>query len=133
VGLQGQVDFGSCYIGGWVKAGFGADDETGKLISGNIVPGTSTTGRTQMDLLGEWDINAGWQINNYIPAALGYNFLYLKNVVRPAESPAGPGAAISVNNITAPPGAASVLQPALRLKDDKFFAPGFTAGLEFRY
>jgi hypothetical protein len=133
IGLQSQLDLGCICISSWVKAGVGADDESGKLFSGTIVPGSTTVGRTQMDLLGEWDINAGWQINNYIRASVGYNFLYLKNVVRPGNSLTDTGAAISVNTISAPAGAASVLQPAMRLRDDKFFAHGLTAGLEFRY
>jgi len=133
VGVRGKVDFGSCFLAGWLKGGAGAVDEEAKLLASGTVPGSNSTSRTQMELLGEWNLQAGWHICPCVTATVGYNFLYLKNVVRPGNALSVTGAAISLSTIDLGGSTSFPTRSGERIHDDKFFAHGWTFGLEFCY
>jgi hypothetical protein len=94
----------------------------------------SQLGRQQFAVIPEVAVNLGYQLMAGLRAFVGYDFLYLSNVVRPgyvgdvidvpqaaqnrpAGSPAGPG--------TSPLG--------FRLTSSDFWAQGIHCGIEFRY
>jgi hypothetical protein len=64
---------------------------------------------------------------------VGYNFLYLKNVIRPGNSIATSGAAITLSSIDLTGRTAIPTRSGERVHDDKFFAHGWTFGLELLY
>ena len=132
VGAEGRVDFGCVWVAGWVKGGVGANDEEAKLFGTGVLPGTATLGRTQMTLMGEANLNIGWQINRYLKFHAGYDWLYLKNVLRAGGQVTTSGSAITLQG-SSTAGAAIPFQNIERMKDDKFFAHGYAFGLEFDF
>ncbi len=133
IGLQGELALGNFFLGGWLKAGVGADDQQAKIFASGTAPGFGTVSRTRMDLLGEWNLNAGWQITSHLRASVGYNFLYLKNVVRPGNAISTSGAAITLSSIDLAGATFVPTRSAERVHDDKFFTHGWTFGLELNF
>jgi hypothetical protein len=129
VGLAAQADMGHFAVGGWVKGGLGVNDEDAKFV-GN---GSATTlDRTQFTWFGEANLNVSWQCSDCLRFHVGYDWLWLKSVVRAGEQITGSGSAASISSGTGAGGvaASAVLQ---RMKDDKFLVHGIDFGVEFRY
>lgn len=88
-------------------------------------------------VLPEVDINVGYQVRDWARIFVGYNFLYLSNVVRPGNqiNPSLNTTRIPFNtdpngpNLT-PAGPA---QPAFSFHDSSFWAQGINFGIEFRF
>jgi hypothetical protein len=129
VGLAGQLDIECFAVGAWVKGGLGANDEDAKFV-GN---GSATNlERTQFTWFGEANLNVSWQCCDCVRFHVGYDWLWLKSVVRAGEQITGSGSAASISSGTAGSAvaASAVLQ---RMKDDKFVVHGLDFGVEFRY
>jgi hypothetical protein len=77
----------------------------------------------------EFTVNVGYQITDHIRGFVGYNVLYMSNVLRP-------GSLIdrSINTDLLPPPAPSLpARPAFTYRATDFWAQGVNFGLEFRY
>jgi hypothetical protein len=76
----------------------------------------------------EVGINVGYQLTDCLRAYVGYNFLYLNNVLRPANQ------IDRVVNDSFLRGTATLpSRPAFAFRETDFWAQGLTFGLEFRY
>ena len=73
-------------------------------------------------VLPEVGIQAGYKIGDHVRLSLGYSFIYLNHVARPADQ-------ININ-IDPTQGTPN---PPFRFHDTNFWAHGINAGLEFRF
>jgi hypothetical protein len=102
------------------------------VFNGGLLALSSNSGKFSREMFAfapELTVNLGYQFTDHIRGYVGYNVLYLSNVVRP-------GAIIdrSVNTDLLPPPLASLpARPAFAFKGTDFWAQGVNFGLEFRY
>jgi hypothetical protein len=147
VGLDTELRRGRWFLDLKGKVALGSNNEVVN-ISGNTIttdPRTGTTAlaggllalstnsghftREMFVVAPEGTINIGYQITDNVRAYVGYNFLYLSNVVRPANQ-----IDRSVNTSFLPPATPSLpVRPAFVFKGTDFWAQGVNLGLEFRY
>jgi hypothetical protein len=77
----------------------------------------------------EATISVGYQICENVRAYVGYNFLYISDVARPANQ-----IDRAVNTSFLPPPSPTLpVRPAFVFKGTDFWAQGINFGLEFRY
>jgi hypothetical protein len=102
------------------------------VFNGGLLALSSNSGSFSREMFvfaPELTVNLGYQFTDHIRGYVGYNALYLSNVVRP-------GTIIdrSVNpDLLPPPLASSPARPAFAFKGTDFWAQGVNFGLEFRY
>jgi hypothetical protein len=105
---------------------------TTSVFSGGLLALSSNSGHFAREIFvfaPEMTVNLGYQITNHARCFVGYNLMYLSNVVRP-----GGLIDTSVNtNLLPPPIASLPARPAFAFKGTDFWAQGVNLGLEFRY
>jgi hypothetical protein len=149
VGLDSELRYGNWFLDLSTKVALGnvhqvvnisgstlVTDATGAatLSQGGLLTQASNIGRYTHDrfaVLPEVGLNFGYQVTANLRCFVGYNFLYLSSVVRPAQQidrVVNP-TFIPLNG-TAPMGPA---RPSFALRDTDFYAQGVNFGLEFRW
>src|SRR5262249_18176204 len=136
--LQGKVALGPNHQSIEVSANSTATTPTGasSLPSGLPALTGTNTGRltnNRFAVVPEGNFEIGCQITRYLQIQVGYDFLYVNNVVR-----AGSQVSSNINTAFVPslptfnPGIGPAL-PHLSLPKDDFWAQGVHFGVEFRY
>jgi hypothetical protein len=152
LGAAGEWRYGRLVLGGSVKVALG---NVHQVIDINglttITPGdptlpvrqtpagllalssnSGTFTRDRFAVVPEVGLQVGYQVTDYLRAFVGYNFIYLSNVVRPGDQI---DRVLNTNLI--PPGTpnapAGVAHPVVPFKTTDFWAQGISFGLEFRY
>ena len=149
VGLRAEQKWGRWSLGGSCKLGIGymyerADIQGGTFLFSPTVPWQvfpggflaqpSNIGKYRNDsfaFVPEIGIRLGWEIKDHIHAFVGYNLIYISNVLRPGEM-----MDTRINPLQfAPP--ATIQQgpvfPEPRLRETGFMAHGVSFALEIRY
>ncbi len=152
VGVRGDYALGNLLLGATGKIALGSVHEvvevtgTSSLIpavgapitvAGGQFAGPSNIGRRTRDqfaVLPEVELRVGYQITSGLRATIGYDFLYLSRVVRPANqidlvvddrsNPVNPGFL---------PGPQGTMFPRPLFDRTDFWAQGLTLGLELRF
>ena len=85
--------------------------------------------RDQFAWVPEVTVNAGFKVNDRITAMVGYNFLWINNVLRPGDQ------IDPVINPTQFPGGTLTgpARPAVPFNDSAFWAQGINFGVQIRY
>jgi hypothetical protein len=109
------------------------DPRTGtSSLAGGLLALSSNSGRFTREMFAvapEGTISVGYQICENVRAYVGYNFLYISDVARPANQ-----IDRAVNTSFLPPATPSFpVRPAFVFKGTDFWAQGVNFGLEFRY
>ncbi len=109
------------------------DPRTGtSTLTGGLLALSTNSGRFTREMFAvapEGTINLGYQICDNVRAYVGYNFLYISDVARPANL-----IDRAVNTSFLPPATPSLpVRPAFVFKGTDFWAQGLNFGLEFRY
>jgi hypothetical protein len=109
------------------------DPRTGtSVLSGGLLALSTNSGHFTREMFAvapEGTIKVGYQFTEYLRAYVGYNFLYMSSVVRPANQ-----IDRVVNTSFLPPATPSLpVRPAFVFKGTDFWAQGVNFGLEFRY
>jgi hypothetical protein len=102
----------------------------GGLLSSPLDQGSHS--RNQIAFVPEINVKLGYQITPGLRAYVGYDFLWLSEVVRPGEQ-----TGISTSGVTAAVAGTTqqitVNQPSFRFKTSDVTINGFNVGMEFRY
>jgi hypothetical protein len=131
IGLEADAHYGSWSLDVVGKVALGANDGAvlvsgttvvaGRATQGGLLAGAALSGRyasTDFAAVPEVDIRLGYYLTNTIRVTLGYSFLFLSDVVRPAEQ-------------------IDLLRPgahgSLPANNADFWGQGINAGLEFRF
>jgi len=109
------------------------DPRTGTTaLTGGLLALSTNSGHFTREMFAvapEGTINVGYQISENVRAYVGYNLLYISDVVRPANQ-----IDRAVNTNFLPPATPSLpVRPAFVFKGTDFWAQGLNFGLEFRY
>jgi hypothetical protein len=148
IGLSGEKQRGMFFVGGRVTVAFGVNaqniDIRGSTLTipptgpptasiGGLLAQPSNIGhynRSAFAVLPEAGIRAGILLTDHARVFLGYNFLYLSNVVR-----AGDQIDLRLNPNLLPPSStgAGPSLPAFTPKTTDFWAQGISLGFELRY
>jgi hypothetical protein len=150
IGLDGEWNWGRWFVGATGKLAIGDMHETVSINGMTIVNNSSGVGngtfsggllalngtnigqfhRDVFAVVPELYVKVGFCITERLRAYVGYDVVYLSNVVRP-------GAQIDTNvNPTYVPGggpAVGAALPGFQFRTSDFWAQGFTAGLEWKY
>jgi hypothetical protein len=94
--------------------------------------------RDRFAVVPEIGIKLGYQLTEWCRATVGYNFLFMNNVVRPGDQVDRVIDVTQVPNfvppgVTVPPNPTGVPRPLVPFRETNFWAQGVTFGLEFRY
>jgi len=146
LGLRYEVNQGRFFVNGTGKIALGGVQQlvnADGLFATTLPAGTTVTpggffvaqtnsgrhARDQFAWVPEVTINVGANLTDHVRASVGYNFLWINNVVRPGDQ------VDRVQNPTqfAPTGLVGPARPAVPFNDTSFWAQGFNFGLEFRY
>jgi Putative beta barrel porin-7 (BBP7) len=102
----------------------------GGLLSGPLDNGTHS--RNVLSWAPELNAKVGYMVTPSIRAYLGYDFLYLWNVLRPSDLTglSTSGATVTVAGV---PNPLTVTQPAFQFKDSNVWVQGVNVGVEIRY
>jgi hypothetical protein len=147
VGLDAEVRRGHWFLDVKTKIALGSNNEVVNIggntvitdpvrgqsaLSGGLLALSSNSGRFSREMFAvapEATVNIGYQLTSNLRAYVGYNFLYLSNVVRPGDQ-----IDRTINpNLIPPPMPSLPVRPAFVFKGSDFWAQGLTFGLEFRY
>ncbi len=103
IGAQGEFRRGRWEVGGFGKLGIGAMQQTVivsglsaavnpngliGIASGGVLAQNSNIGRVEMSefaLVPEFGVRVGYHVTQRLSLTVGYNFLYLSNVIRPGD------------------------------------------------
>lgn len=99
VGLQGEVNYGILFAGGTAKVTFGANQQTlningsttsddGTTFPGGLLALTPNIGQdrtSQFVIMPELNAYLGVQLSRNVRVQLGYDWLYINNVIRPGS------------------------------------------------
>jgi hypothetical protein len=168
VGVDGEYRFGRWIVGGGVKVALGEVHQTidvqgnttlfrfnpangGPLtVPGGLYAQSTNFGnhtRDRFAVAPEVGIRVGYQVTDNIQAFVGYNFIYLSNVVRPGDqidrsldilkvpfAVGNPPTFTQANGQTVPvPPVAGASHPVVLFRETDFWAQGLTVGVEIRY
>jgi hypothetical protein len=143
VGADGEAYFGQFFINGRVRAALGANRETVDIFSYSLAPGFTQGGavfgqfdngnheRTRISVIPDGTIRMGYQFCHYCRAYVGYDAMYMYNVVRPGDQVTTTGG-IQVN-VNGSGSTTNVNQLGFRFNDANMWIQGFDFGIEFRY
>jgi hypothetical protein len=153
VGLQGEVRRGRWYANLAGKVALGTVFQTAVIDGGQSIllsDGTTTNARggllavpnanigtyktNQFAVVPEVGLQLGYHLTRNMRVFVGYNFLYLSSVLRPADQIDPALDVARVPNFPVP-GAALLAEPRPRvpLKQTDFFAQGISFGLQFTW
>jgi hypothetical protein len=152
MGIAGEWRYGRLVLGGSVKLALGNMHETmdihGSTSITSATPGvptrqfgsgllalssnSGTFSRDQFAVVPEVGLQVGFQLTDHLRAFVGYNFLYINNVVRPGDQI---DRVLNTNLIPpfTPNAPAGPARPIVPFKTTDFWAQGVNLGLEFRY
>ncbi len=155
VGVRGRFDWGRLSVTGVVKFAAGAMvqslDVSGSFSTNdftNFGPTQTFLGgyfalptnigshtRTVFAVLPEVGVNVGFQITPWLSVYAGYNFLYVNNVVRPANQlDRNINPTQSVLLVGEPPASLQgIAAPAFQFNGSEFWAQGANVGLTIRF
>jgi hypothetical protein len=136
IGAQVQYLWGRWFVAGSAKLAIGATHEEVSVngftnvfpVNGDSVPvgggnfANLQNGRYAVDrfaLAPEGQLNVGYQFTPCLRGAVGYNFIYLSNVVRPGNQ---------IDNTFD-----GVTHPTVPLTSSSYWAQGLTLSLQFRF
>jgi hypothetical protein len=151
--VGGQVEYwmGRLFAGGLLKVALGDNRQVVGINGNTLVTGTSGLvtahpggifalpsnigryGRDEFAVVPEVGLTLGFQVSCHLRASVGYNFLYLSNVVRPGDQI---DRAINPTQFLPILGAGTATGPALpafHFKNTDFWAHGANVSLEFRF
>jgi hypothetical protein len=154
IGLAGQLQRGRWFIDGRATIAFGTVQQTGEIAGSQVqmfpgvgaaavpggllaLPGANMGSVTQnkFAVLPEVGINLGYQFTSRLRAHVGYDFLYLSSVLRPAGMIDTTVDAARIPNFL--PNAVPVLpgtpRPAPLMRTTDFFAQGINFGLTWTW
>ena len=152
LGMRYDGRFGAASLRVTAKVGFGPNHQTvtaAGTTTANFADGTTATApggllalpgtnigqvnNNPFVIVPQVDVRLGYRMTNWLQLFIGYDFLFINEVVRPGSQitlnvnsaliPASPnfGAAVGPN------------EPSHLTKRDEFWAQGLTFGIEFRY
>ncbi len=112
------------------SATFNGTTTPGGLLSGPL--DNATHSRNELSWVPQINLKLGYMVTPYIRAYVGYDFLYLFNVLQPGEQTgvSTAGATVTVNNV---PTNITVSQPTFRFKDSDVWVQGVNCGVEIRF
>jgi hypothetical protein len=102
----------------------------GGLLSSPLDQGTHS--RNRIAFVPEINVKVGYQILPCLRAYVGYDFLYLSNVVRPGQQTTITSTGIQAT-VAGTTQQINFSQPAFRFKDSDVTINGINFGVEFRY
>jgi len=125
----------------------GSTNVTGNNVLGFPPPGTYAGGLfTQPSNLGsyhlsqftaipEFQLQVGYAVNNFISCSLGFNYLYVSDVLRPGNqiNPNVDPTQSSLFTLGVPGSPSGPTAPLVPLKRSDFWATGLNFGVEFRF
>ena len=162
VGARGEYLLGNLVLGAWAKFALGDMSQT-MIINGftetnffNAPPGGPFTGvptgiisgqgtfaqpsnvgranRHELVVVPEVGARVGYQFASWARAFVGYQFLYVSNVVRPGDQiDRNINVSQTVQNAVAGNPSAPGSLPAVNLTGSSFWAQGLSLGVEFRF
>jgi Putative beta barrel porin-7 (BBP7) len=121
-----------------IIVGTGAPTVTGTAkysLPGGLFAQPSNIGRYTHDSLaaiGEGNIAIGYKLTESVKATVGYDFLYVSNVVRPGEQ-IDRGINPTQLILQSPTTPAYPPRPVFQMRETDFWAQGLTLGLEVKY
>jgi hypothetical protein len=146
VGVSAEACYGGFFLDGFAKFAAGGVYErvniqsSTSFVGGGTQPGGALTSpldvgshsRQQGTVLTELGFNVGYQFSRGCRAYVGYNYIYLADIVRPG---AQVGEALSTTRVTFAglSTTAGIPQSAFRFGQTEFSLQGLNFGLEFRY
>jgi len=142
-GVDSQSIFSQFYVQARAQVALGAmrqqvvidsNSFSPALAQGGILFGTGDVGpkyRTQIAAIPELQLKIGYQFCHYLRAYVGYDALYVFNVVRPADEIA-PGNSVQVN-VAGTTNSSNIAQNTFRFQSSNLMVQGIVFGLEFRY
>jgi hypothetical protein len=157
LGLAGEIRRGNWTFGVDAKLGIGATEETADVngasaattvgaggartfqtFNAGLLTQDSNIGHHSQNVFSvapEFGVNIGYQVTPHCRAFVGYNFLYLSDVVRPGEQ-IDPFVNRNKNPLLVGAGAGNAGTPnvpTVRFNSSDFWAQGLVLGLEFRW
>jgi len=102
----------------------------GGMLSSPLDQGTHS--RNELAFVPEVNLKLGYMITPNLRAYLGYDFLYLSNVVRPGDQ-TGISTSGVVATVQGTTSQITVSQPAFRFKDTDVWFNGINVGVELRF
>jgi hypothetical protein len=145
-GIEAEFHLGHWFADVWGKAALGDNMQTVNINGTTLVTaggvGTATPGgifalpsnsghhtRDQVAAVPEVGLHLGYELTNHVRVFAGYDFLYMINVVRPADQ------IDRQLNLTQQAGGAlaGAAVPAFAFHQTDVWLQGVSAGLEFRY
>ena len=143
VGLVTESIFGQFYLQARVKLAAGAMRQTVDIVSYTYSPtvnlggtifntgdvGTKT--RNQVSFIPELNLKMGWQFCHWCRAYVGYDGMFVTNVVRPANQLA-PASTVQVN-VANTSNQANINQNSFRFSDSNLTINGISFGVELRW
>jgi len=155
LGVRARADWGSFFLNGTVKVGFGAVvqsvDVAGSLVTndftnfgpvqtfvgGYFAQATNIGGhrRTVFGVVPELGLSAGWRLTPSLSLVAGYTFLYVNNVARPGNQIDRTINPTGISSFTAEPPApfSGPARPAFKFNGSDFWAQGLNVGLTFSF
>jgi hypothetical protein len=139
IGLEGELHWGKFYVDLWGKLALGNvhqqnvnQGNTEQVVAGvtNVTPGgllvqpsnAGSFSNNHFSVLPEVGVQVGYKLGNHVRLSVGYSFLYLNHVARPADQ---------INTNIDP--TQSTPNPPFRFTEANFWAHGINAGVEVRY
>jgi len=141
IGDSHEVISNSGYTTAVIGPGNGAlSGTTGSYPYGRLV-GPSNSGTFSRDafaVVPEAEFKIGYQLTRYLKGYVGYNFMYLSNVVRPGDQISQVIDTRGSSTAESPfhaftPGFTGTVAPTVPFLSSSFWAQGITAGLIFSY
>lgn len=142
-GLEVESVWGQAYFQARVKGAVGAMRQTVDIKSASLSP-TPTLGgiifgpgdvgerlRTRISGIPEANLKVGYQFCHWLRAYVGWDGIYVYNVIRPANQLA-PGTNVQVN-VAGTGASANVSQNTFNFSDSNLMIQGVSFGLELRY
>jgi hypothetical protein len=91
-----------------------------------------THSRDRFEAIPEVTLNLGYQFGQHVRTFVGYDFLYMNNVVRPADQISGVDSR-QVPNLAVFDPTVKATQPAFHFRETGVWAQGLNVGVEIRY
>jgi hypothetical protein len=153
IGADTEYHYGRWFAGATAKVALGTMHEVVTIngfttlttpsvvttAAGGLLAQPTNIGQYSHDRLAvipEVGLKLGYQVNDHVRVYVGYDFLYVNNVVRPGDQIDRVVNVTQIPNITSPPSGEPVRgipRPSFNFKDTDFWAQGFNVGLEIRY